>query len=168
MSEKEPAMHTLQLTQPPVAKAEMLIRKPVAQVFAAFVDPAITTQFWFTQSSGKLEADKHIQWDWEMYGASAQVQVKALEPNRRLQIEWGGADEPMTTVEWTFTPLADETTFVSITNSGFQGSGDELVQQVIGATEGFTLVLAGAKALLEHNIQLKLVSDRFPAGLESR
>ena len=36
-----------------VAKAEMLIRKPVAEVFEAFVDPAITTQFWFTKSSGR-------------------------------------------------------------------------------------------------------------------
>jgi len=35
-------MRTLQLTQAPVAKAKMLIRKPVAEVFEAFVDPEIT------------------------------------------------------------------------------------------------------------------------------
>jgi hypothetical protein len=45
-------MNTLQLTQAPVAKAEMLIRKRMAEVFAAFVDPEITTGFWFTKSSG--------------------------------------------------------------------------------------------------------------------
>ena len=32
-------MGKLQLTQAPIAKAEMLIRKPVAEVFEAFVDP---------------------------------------------------------------------------------------------------------------------------------
>jgi len=32
-------MKNLQLTQVPIAKAEMLIRKPVAEVFEAFVDP---------------------------------------------------------------------------------------------------------------------------------
>ena len=37
------------------AKAEMLIRKPVAEVFEAFVDPAITSRFWFTRGSGRLE-----------------------------------------------------------------------------------------------------------------
>ena len=63
-----------------VAKAEMLIRKPVASVFEAFVDPAITTKFWFTKSSGKLEPGKEIRWDWEMYGVSTQVSVKAIEP----------------------------------------------------------------------------------------
>jgi uncharacterized protein YndB with AHSA1/START domain len=160
-------MDNLELAQPPIAKAEMLIRKPVAEVFAALVDPAITTQFWFTKSSGRLEPGKQVQWEWEMYGASAQVDVKAIEPNRRLVLEWGSTGEPMTTVEWMFTPLANNTTFVSITNSGFHGTGDEIIQQVIDATEGFTLVLAGLKALLEHHIRLNLVADRFPAGLEA-
>ena len=31
-----------------VAKAEMLIRRPVAEVFAAFVEPERTSTFWFT------------------------------------------------------------------------------------------------------------------------
>jgi hypothetical protein len=35
----------------------------------------------------------------------------------------------------------------------------------MGSTEGFSFVLAGAKALLEHSIQLNLVRDRFPDGL---
>jgi uncharacterized protein YndB with AHSA1/START domain len=55
----------------PVAKAQMLIRRPVATVFDAFVDPAVTTKFWFTKSSGRLEPGKDLRWDWEMYGASA-------------------------------------------------------------------------------------------------
>lgn len=32
-----------------VAKAEMLIRRPIAEVFEAFVDPAITARFWFSR-----------------------------------------------------------------------------------------------------------------------
>ena len=39
----------------PVAKAEMLIRRPVTEVFEAFVNPAITSRFWFTKGSGRLE-----------------------------------------------------------------------------------------------------------------
>jgi uncharacterized protein YndB with AHSA1/START domain len=45
-----------QLTQDPVARAEMLICKPVKKVFEAFLNPEITTKFWFTKGSGKLEA----------------------------------------------------------------------------------------------------------------
>jgi len=40
----------------------MMIRKPVATVFQAFIDPSVTTRFWFTKSSGKLEAGKTITW----------------------------------------------------------------------------------------------------------
>jgi uncharacterized protein YndB with AHSA1/START domain len=42
----------LHLRQAPVAKTGMLIRKPVAEVFEAFLDPDVTTKFWFTKSSG--------------------------------------------------------------------------------------------------------------------
>jgi hypothetical protein len=36
------------------------------------------------------------------------------------------------------------------------------VQQALGSTNGFALVLAGAKAVLEHGITLNLIADRFP------
>jgi uncharacterized protein YndB with AHSA1/START domain len=64
------------------------------------------------------------------------------------------------------TPRADNTTFVSVTNTGFSGDEDEVVKQAIASTEGFALVLAGLKAFLEHNITLNLVADHFPEGLE--
>ena len=158
-------MDNLQLKQVPIAKTGMLIRKPVASVFEAFVNPDITTKFWFTKSSSRLEAGKQVQWDWEMYGASAVVTVKAIEPNERIVIEWPGYSG-LTTVEWIFTPQEDGTTFVTITESGFTGDGDELVKQVAASTGGFCWVLAGLKALLEHDIRLNLVADRFPKGIE--
>lgn len=74
---------------PPTAKAEMLIRRPVAEVFEAFVDPAITSRFWFTRGSGRLEPGTQVTWDWEMYGVSAQVSVKAVERDRRILIVAG-------------------------------------------------------------------------------
>jgi len=156
------------MNQNPVkSKAEMLIRKPVAQVFEAFINPAVTNQFWFTRSSGRLEVGKQILWDWEMYSVSAQVDVKAIEENKRILVEWPGYGG-LTTVEWIFTPQADNTTFVSITETGFSGNSDQIAEQAIASTEAFTLVLAGLKALLEHNIRLNLVVDRFPAGLEKQ
>jgi uncharacterized protein YndB with AHSA1/START domain len=148
----------------PVAKTEMLIRRPVAEVFQAFIDPAITARFWFTKGIGKLEAGKEVTWEWEMYNFSVQVKVKTVEENKRIVVDWG-AYESRTTIEWVFTDRPDNTTFVSITNSGFKGTGDEIVKQALDSTEGFTFVLGGLKALLEHNIELNLVRDRFPDGV---
>ena len=99
--------------------------------------------------------------------STSPVTVIAVEPDARLVIEWPGQAGP-TTVEWTFAAQPDRTTFVRITNSGFAGDGDALVRQVTDSTQGFSLVLAGLKALLEHGIRLNLVADRYPPGIEAR
>jgi uncharacterized protein YndB with AHSA1/START domain len=151
----------MKLERTPSAQTAMLVRKPVAEVFQAFVDPAITSRFWFTKGSGRLEAGKQIRWDWEMYGHSMQVSVKAVEPNKRILVEWEAYGAP-TNVEWTFTPRPDGHTFVSIEHTGFSGDGDQIVKQAFDSTEGFALVLAGLKAFLEYGIVLNLVLDRFP------
>ena len=109
-------MTQLILTKAPVAVAEMLIRRPVAEVFEAFVNPDITSRFWFTKGSGRLESGKQVQWDWDMYGVSQQVSVKAVEPHARILVEWPGYGSS-TTVEWIFTAREDGSTFVSITSS---------------------------------------------------
>ena len=154
----------MQLNVAPVAKAEMQIRKPVNEVFEAFVNPAITSRFWFTKGSNRLDAGKEVSWEWEMYNFSVQVKVKELDRNTRLVAEWSAYEAP-STIDWKFTSLPDNTTFVSVTNSGFSGDGDQVVKQALDSTEGFAFVLAGAKAFLEHNVELNLVRDRFPAGL---
>ncbi|MFV8346375.1 SRPBCC family protein [Flavobacterium sp. ZB4P13] len=146
------------------AKAEMLIRKPIEPVFQAFINPEITTKFWFTKSSGKLEEGKETEWTWEMYHHSILVRTKTIELNKKITIEWGNSDE-ISTVEWTFKNLGEIGTFVSIVNSGFHGETEKLIAQIRDSTEGFTLVLAGLKAYLEHNIELNLVFDRFPKEL---
>jgi uncharacterized protein YndB with AHSA1/START domain len=50
-------MNDLRLQQLPVMNTGMLIRKPVADMFEAFIDPDVTTKFWFTKSCSRLEAD---------------------------------------------------------------------------------------------------------------
>lgn len=146
----------MNLQTEPVACATMLIRRPASEVFEAFIDPAITGRFWFTRGSGRLKEGEAVTWYWDMYGVSAQVTVKSLEQDRRILIEWP------TPVEWKFTPRGAEATFVTITASGFVGSGDEKVAQAIDSMGGFSLTLAGCKAFLEHGVELNLVADHNP------
>ena len=140
----------------PVACAQMLIRKPIAEVFEAFVNPEITSKFWFSRGDGRLEEGKSVTWYWDMYGVTADVKVKSIEQDKRILIEWP------TPVEWIFTPRGDDATFVSITASGFDGTDDERVAQAIDSMGGFTITLAGCKAYLEHGIELNLVADHNP------
>src|SRR5437899_12301937 len=97
------SMDNLQLKQVPTTRTGMLVRKPVADVFEAFVNPDITRNFWFTKSSGRLEAGKQVQWDWEMYGIAIPVTAKGVEPNKRIVIEWPGCRSP-TPADWRCAP----------------------------------------------------------------
>ncbi|NVI98538.1 SRPBCC domain-containing protein [Myxococcus sp. AM009] len=145
----------------PVATAMMMIRRPVEDVFAALVDPAITTKFWFSRGSARLQPGGTAQWFWDTYGASATVNVLDFKPGARLRIEWGDPGE-MTFVEWTFTALSPDRTYVRVVESGFRGDDAAVVARALDSTGGFNLLLAGAKAWLEHGIELALVPDHVP------
>jgi uncharacterized protein YndB with AHSA1/START domain len=141
------------------AEAQMLIRKPVEEVFEAFINPAITKNFWFTKSSGKLEVGKQITWTWEMYNVSTTVTAKEILLNQRIIFDW---DEPVKTVQFDFDEIEDDATYVRITESGYDKKGDELIAVIKDSTGGFTTVLDGLKAFLEHRINLNLIADKFP------
>ena len=143
----------------PAVEAQMLIRKPVSTVFQAFIDPNMTTNFWFTKSSGPLEVGKTITWKWEMYGASTNVFVKEIIPDKLIATQWG---EPATSVDYEFTSIAEDKTYVVIRNYGFRETGDDLLEVIRDSTGGFTTVLDGLKAYLEYNIQLNLIEDKYP------
>lgn len=142
------------------AKAEMLIRRDIDEVFNAFINPKVTTKIWFTKSSGPLVQGEKVVWTWEMYNHSVDVNVLEVIKNQSIKIDWGNYDKP-SLVEWTFKPMK-EGTFVSISNTISNEDTEKLVAEVRDSTEGFTLVLANLKAFLEYQIELGLVGDRFP------
>jgi uncharacterized protein YndB with AHSA1/START domain len=154
-----------------VVKAAMLIRRPVADVFEAIVDPAVTTHFWFSKANGRLSAGTRVRWDWEEHGVGTDVVIREFVPDMRIVMEWGATGE-MTTVEWEFDDRGDQTTFLTVTSHDFARAGvdsagripREAVEQALDSTGGFTLVLAAMKAYLEHGIELNLVRDRYPDG----
>jgi len=142
-------------------QAKMLIRRPVSEVFEAFINPEKTTKFWFTKSTGALEEGKSIEWIWEMYNLSVPVRVQKITENKYIQIAWG-AGSNLSTVEWTFEAIDESKTYVTITNKGLQGEGDHLINAIRDSTAGFTMVLAGLKAYLEHGVVLNLIQDKVP------
>ena len=86
-----------------VIETQMLIRKPVAEVFNAFIDPEITRKFWFTSSTGHLMENKNVDWYWEKYEVTTSVFVEQLINNQLIQIMWG---EPKSTVDFIFEKIS--------------------------------------------------------------
>ena len=145
----------------PVARCGLLIRRPVAEVFRAFVDPAITARFWFSEGDGPLAPGVRASWTWGMYGFTSPVAVTAFETDRRLAVDWGEGDG-LTHVEWRFSERGPDQTFVEVDHSGFSGDAGAQVAAALDGMNGFTLVLAGAKIWLEHGIEPRFVVDRMP------
>ncbi|WP_315056715.1 SRPBCC family protein [Chryseobacterium indoltheticum] len=140
-------------------QAQMLIRKPIQEVFEAFINPEITTNFWFTKSTGKLEEGKTVTWEWEMYGAKSEVKVLQIIPNQLIKTEWGLYSN---NVDYEFKEM-EKGTLVIIKSYGYSETGDELLSVINDNTGGFTTILDGCKAYLEHGINLRLIEDKFPS-----
>ena len=70
-----------QLAKTPSVDVGVLIRRPPHDVFEALADPSITTTFWYTKSSGRMEEGAELTWEWEMYKASGNVWVHEVEPD---------------------------------------------------------------------------------------
>lgn len=160
-------MTTDRLTKAPAVNVGMLIRRPAAEVFQAIADPAITSRIWYSKSSGPMTPGATLTWTWEMYGASGQVTVQEMLPDRSIRFTWSGyRPEHPTTVEFRFTPRdSGTTTYLEVTETGFTGTGDELVAFVTDSTAGFSFLLSSVKALLEHDVVLGLVPDAHPDNL---
>ena len=156
-----PSIKRVKTPRKPVAKIELLIRRPVKEVFQAFVNPDITTKIWFNRSSGPLELGTSVTWYWDLYKVSAEVRVLELDVNRRIYIEWKSDLNPPSNVEWKFEDRGESGTYVSVSHSGFDGNAEDMVEKIVDSTGGFALVLAAAKAYLEHGIELNIVADRF-------
>jgi hypothetical protein len=119
----------------------MLIRRASHDVFEALADPSITTRFWYTKSSGRMEGGAELAWE-------------------------GYDPAHPTTVEFLFVPYEDDATYVRITETGFRGDGDTQVSRALDSTGGFTFLLSSLKAALEHDITLKVTLDAHPPNLQ--
>lgn len=137
-----------------VARAEMLIRCPVAEVFDAFVRPEMITQFWLEGTSGPLGPGAQVEWRFMVPGAVETVAVTAFENQRRIAFSWSDAVH----VDMQFKELNEGATRVSVEVAGFKG--DQAGADVVDATEGFSIVLCDLKILLETGRSGNLVRDK--------
>src|SRR5690606_2223011 len=128
------------------------------------VNPEITSKFWFSKGSGRLDAGHPVEWTWEMYHVSATVTPLEIVPNQSITFRWPAGDMD-TTVHITFASKGTAGTFVSVEEKGWKADDPNLLKTIAGQTEGWALMLASMKAYVEHGWRIKAVEDRFPDGV---
>jgi hypothetical protein len=87
-------------------------------------------------------------------GAAETVTVTAFEHQKRIAFEWSDGIG----VEIDFETWGDSATRLAVNASGF--GGEQAVDQVVNATEGFSIVLCDLKTLLETGRSGNLVKDK--------
>jgi uncharacterized protein YndB with AHSA1/START domain len=137
----------------PVARVAIPIRRPRPEVFASFVDPSTITKFWLQSTSGPLSQGATVEWHFLVPGAVETVSVHEFEINRKIAFSWSEG----VGVTLNFTEVGQATTLVSVEVSGLPH--DDL-EALVGATEGFSIVLCELKVLLESGHSANLVRDK--------
>ena len=137
-----------------VVTAEMLIRRPPGEVFAAFVNPTVLRKFWLSDASGPLAPGARVRWTFMVPGAEADVIVRRFEAPNHLAFDW---PEGMH-VDMRFGAVDEGATQVTVAVSGFDPR--RLLEQATGTIEGFSIVLCDLKTLLESGSSAGLVRDK--------
>jgi uncharacterized protein YndB with AHSA1/START domain len=136
------------------AKSTMLIRRPIDEVFDAFVQPEMITSFWLESTTAPLAPQAKPTWRFMVPGAIDTVEVTQFEPPRLIAFKWSDG-KPVTL---SFGSTGPGITEVTVEMTGFdRESGFE---EVVNATEGFTIVLCDLKTLLESGRSANLVRDK--------
>ena len=138
-----------------VARAKMLIRRPAMEVFNAFVQPDLITKFWLKGTTGPLGQGAQVEWQFMVPGATERVHVTAFDEPHHIAFAWseGGLG-----VDMKFFEEQKGITVVSVEVRGFESEGG--TDQVVNATEGFSIVLCDLKVLLESGHSASLVKDK--------
>lgn len=143
------------------ASASIKIRSVPAEVFAAFVEADRMGQFWFTRRDDGLRQGENCTWhlgkDEDAF--TFDVHVRQVSEPDLLVFEWPGPDGHMTSVRWSFDDDGDGNTILSVEETGFAGTDEEIAARVLDSQGGFNQVVVAAKAFIEHGAALNVVDD---------
>lgn len=137
-------------------QVQLKIRKPVAEVFQAVVDPKKLTGYFVTTASAPLVEGTTVMWSFAEAPGEFPVKVRQVVRNERIVFAWesaeGGYD---TTVEMEFKPIEDgASTSVQIRESGWSDT-PKGYEASHGNAGGWMHMMACLKAYLEYGINLR-------------
>ena len=129
------------------------IAQPPHNVFEAIVDPQKMSNYFISESTGRMEEGKRLVWRFPEFDVDAPVQVGRIETDKYISFNWD-TDGQSLQVEISLTPAPNNTTIVKITE-GKMEQNEAGIAWLKGNTEGWANFLACLKAYLEHGINLR-------------
>jgi uncharacterized protein YndB with AHSA1/START domain len=133
-----------------IAKATIQIQKPIEEVFEGIVNPEKMTNYFISESSGRMETGKELIWKFPEFPVEVPLKEISIEINHSVSFVW----DKETVVKIILEEQPDKSTVVKVTEDGKQYNENNL-KWALGNTEGWANFLACMKAYLEYGIQLR-------------
>lgn len=139
-----------------IAKASIQIQKPIEEVFEGIVNPEKMTNYFISESNGRMETGKELMWKFPEFPVELSIKKIQIEVNHSISYVW----DPETVVTIILEAQPDKSTVVKVTEDGKTFNENNL-KWAIGNTEGWANFLACMKAYLEYGIQLRKGAFEF-------
>jgi len=133
-----------------IAKASIQIQKPIEEVFEGIVNPEKMTNYFISESTGRMETGKELTWKFPEFDQRFPIKNIKTEINSSVSFVW----DPATVVTILLEALPDKSTIIKVTEDGKEFN-EENLKWAIGNTEGWANFLACMKAYLEYGIHLR-------------
>lgn len=132
------------------SEAVIQIQKPIAEVFEGIVNPSKMTNYFISESSGRLESGVNLKWKFPEFPDSYPITNVLIEPNASISFVW----DPETIVRIELKAYSETSTVVTVTEGGKENTNQNL-KWLISNTGGWANFLACMKAYLEYGVQLR-------------
>jgi uncharacterized protein YndB with AHSA1/START domain len=137
-------------------QVQLKIRKPVAEVFDAVVDPKKLAGYFVKEASGPMVAGQTVMWSFPEFEGSFPVEVDEVVADERIVLRWDAdAGRGKTRIEMVFKPMEDPAnTMVQISESGWVNDEAGL-KASHGNAAGWMHMMMGLKGSLEYGVNLR-------------
>lgn len=147
------------MTDPLIIKAAIQIAKTPKEVFEAIVNPEQMSNYFISESNGKMEEGKNLVWRFPEFDVDVPVRVGRIEQEKYVSYYWGEEDKELL-VEMKLHPAENNSTVVHITE-GKMENNEAGLEWFSGNSYGWANFLACLKAYLEFGINLRKGSFDF-------
>lgn len=132
------------------SKASLQIQKPADVVFEGIVNPDNMTNYFISESSGRMKNGVDLIWKFPEFDETFPITEIKIETNQSISFVW----DSDTVVKISLEELPDKSTVVRVNENGKPLNEDNL-KWALENSGGWANFLACMKAYLEYGIQLR-------------
>lgn len=136
-------------------KATIQISKPANEVFEAIVDPLKMSNYFISKSTGRMEEDKSLIWQFPEFDIEVPVRVGKIHKDQYVSYYWHAENGDELLVEMLLSPKDNGKATLVIVTEKSRDNDEAGIKWLKSNTEGWANFLACLKAYLEYGINLR-------------